>query len=295
MNKKITRRIRLRQLSLLGISIAVIIIGVHFITSSHAATPYAMSEAESGTLGGSATTQSDSLASGSSYVQFGSILSFRDSTQWPFAWTSPWNMPLGSNATYASSSTLTEYSGGINADNDYDEPVYVATSSDPLVTVNTLHINIPSDAQPAAGTDHTMVIISPDHHTAYEGWDWQSNGSGGWTVGYLVTESLSGDGLEGPRAAYASFLGGLIRNYDVDQGAIQHALAIAIDYRQLEVGPVWPASSQDSFAVCPQTDCYSGTLHMGQMVAIPPSVNVNDLGLSSDSRKSSPRLWRIRR
>ena len=41
-------------------------------------------------------------------------------------------------------------------------------------------------------------------------------------------------------------------------------------------GPVWPAYAQDSFAA----SGYTGALHMGSLVAIPPSVNVGALGLS---------------
>jgi hypothetical protein len=56
--------------------VAVIaVIGAYFLLSSHAATPYASNEAESGTLSGAATEGSDSNASGGKYVQFGSTQS----------------------------------------------------------------------------------------------------------------------------------------------------------------------------------------------------------------------------
>jgi hypothetical protein len=55
--------------------LAAAILGTVLILGSHAASPYASSEAESGTLGGVASVGSDSTASGSKYVQFGSVSS----------------------------------------------------------------------------------------------------------------------------------------------------------------------------------------------------------------------------
>jgi beta-mannanase len=52
-----------------------IIIGTYLLISSHAQTPYASDEAESGNLSGVAVIQSDSNASGGKYVQFGGVAS----------------------------------------------------------------------------------------------------------------------------------------------------------------------------------------------------------------------------
>ncbi len=51
--------------------VVVALIGTYLLISSHAAGPYASLEAESGTISGNATTNSDTNASNGSYVQFG--------------------------------------------------------------------------------------------------------------------------------------------------------------------------------------------------------------------------------
>jgi hypothetical protein len=61
-----------RNYILAGIVIvAVASIGAYALINSHAATPYSSQEASSGTLSGSATLETSSLASGGKYVQFG--------------------------------------------------------------------------------------------------------------------------------------------------------------------------------------------------------------------------------
>jgi hypothetical protein len=63
---------RRQQLIGLAIVVLVAIFGTVLIIFSHAATPFASYEAENGSLGNGATAQSNSNASGGSYVKFGS-------------------------------------------------------------------------------------------------------------------------------------------------------------------------------------------------------------------------------
>jgi hypothetical protein len=60
-----------KQLQRVVVVVVVALIGIHFIASSHAASPYVSVEAESGTLSGNASVQSDATASGGSDVLFG--------------------------------------------------------------------------------------------------------------------------------------------------------------------------------------------------------------------------------
>jgi hypothetical protein len=70
-------------------------------------------------------------------------------------------------------------------------------------------------------------------------------------------------------------LGGLIRVWELRSGSIRHALAMALWGTQIGAGPIWPATSQDGPAE------YCGHVHQGALVAIPPSVNISNLGLTT--------------
>ena len=73
-----------------GLAILIIAgMGIYLLTVSHAATPTASLEAESGTLAGGAASQSDTSASGGKYVQFGTAASQ--------AWDCTSAVPSGSN------------------------------------------------------------------------------------------------------------------------------------------------------------------------------------------------------
>jgi hypothetical protein len=67
---------------------------------------------------------------------------------------------------------------------------------------------------------------------------------------------------------------GLIRTGELRDGRIPHALAAQVPASMLKRAFVWPAYAIDRDAG------YSGTLPMGALLAIPPSVDVDDLGLS---------------
>ena len=95
----------------------------------------------------------------------------RNPTDIPFASTSVWNIGIGSNAQWSSSSDvdasqLHGLNGGVTPAN-WGQPIYFGTASDPLVTVTNTdtsypvppqQIHIPIGALPAAasGTDAHM-------------------------------------------------------------------------------------------------------------------------------------------
>jgi hypothetical protein len=172
--------------------------------------------------------------------------------------------------------------------------VYYAKESDPLVTVcwtysvtrdDCMQIRMPVDAQPAAGLDHDMAIVSPDGRTVYEGLGWDKQADGSWQTHTFYPVDLYRAGVPvqeegfaqmGARAYGGSKFAGLIRVGEVEAGAIQHVLAVALDSSQLARGPVWPASMQDGNS----RGTYSGTIPMGTLLAIPPTVDINSLGLT---------------
>ncbi|MCW3063941.1 MAG: hypothetical protein JWN32_1113 [Solirubrobacterales bacterium] len=214
-------------------------------------------------------------------------------SQQPFAATSPWNASLPALQYTDATCDLSLHDPGwkpwINAA-QYSIPVYQASNSDP--TLN-LFVNgqywasphVPAAATPAAGTDQHLVLIEPDGVHSDELWKASINRAAGTiTAGAAARYDLAGSGVGGsallgvgPRASNISALGGLIRSYDLQSGAIAHALAMAIPPADMAKGWVWPADGEDEGAV---EQSYAGTIHMGQLVTIPTRVDLSLLGLS---------------
>ncbi len=212
----------------------------------------------------------------------------RDARRWPFASSSPWNTPIGASAQFASSTAdprygdLTDAYVAINAQT-WSMSTYVASTSDPVRTVTshagTWQYRIPDNAVaagPADGDRHLLVIDSTGSYVD-ECWLATKQADSSWWCEYHVRNDLRGSGVldGGVRAYGGSALAGLIRTWEIQQGKIGHALAMAVPRRDMKHGPVWPASSEDGNAI------YGGSLPMGSLVAIPRSVDLSSLGLSS--------------
>jgi hypothetical protein len=221
----------------------------------------------------------------------------RDAALWPFTRTSPWNMPIGSGASYqratdAATANLIDgrFTPWLNFD-QYSHPVYFASSSDPWATftrpdgrAGPWSLNVPSSARPAAGGDQHLHVVSPDRRFLHESW-LTEGANPRWTTGHLVRTDLRGTGIgsrpgvsEGVRAYGGSAIGGLIRKHEIANRHIPHAIAMAMTTAQLRKGYVWPATIEDGGG----NNKYHGQVPMGSLVAIPPSVNINALGLSAD-------------
>jgi hypothetical protein len=212
----------------------------------------------------------------------------RDAFAWPFAASSPWNVPIGSNAQYSqptdpSTQALLAPRAGINAAN-WSHPVYLASWGDPVRYLgsgaNVVQIHVPDSAAPSGppGGDAQLNIVDPTRHVVDESWRTSRVFAANLASGSHVRVDLRGDGLVGGTAAGMSAIGGLIRTWELQDHDIRHVLAIAVPASSLALGPVWPARSQDSWA----PGRYLGALHMGSLVAIPPDVNVAALGLSAE-------------
>lgn len=223
----------------------------------------------------------------------------RDPAYWPFATGSPWNMPLGSGATYDSPTSAATQNlrapinrASVNSD-QYSIPVFLATAADGNITVGwtasydppysggAVTFPAPADVAASMGSDADILIVSIDHHTGYEFWKFTTTPTAAtFMAEYYVKTDLTADGWSGGiHAAGCSLAGGLIRAGELAALHIPHALTLALDAGQLATGPVWPAIGQDEDAAT----SYSGLVHQGQLVAIPATTDVTQLGLMTPS------------
>lgn len=220
----------------------------------------------------------------------------RDPFRQPFAADSPWNLPLGSDAEYAriESPDFSIYGGGNLNVADWTHPIYRASEGDPLVTIQEfrrrekLAIRIPAEAQPDPQADGHLHIVDPSGRWVYEMYQAVRRGDDLIQTNRLVKNDLYGPGVyddwHGVRAYGGSAIGGLIRQGELTTG-IHHPLAVAVRrYAMNKNGAhgkpyVWPASAAD---VGWETTYGSyGNLYMGSLLAIPPEVDLDALGLRS--------------
>lgn len=232
----------------------------------------------------------------------------RDAAYWPYAATSPWNLPIGSGARYApvSSSLWTDQPGGIiqysfilTTSSQNTMPVVVATATDPVRTIFRTNGDpqnarpeftqrVPAAAQidlsPGNTGDHWMQIIDETHRYVTEMFDATKRADGNWEAPFPNRIDLHGSGLSPDNATYigsnaygGSGIAGLIRTGEMT-GGIRHALrmslAPAVLNRNAPDGRpfVWPAVSADGG----DGRTYSGTgnAYLGSLLAIPADVDL---------------------
>jgi hypothetical protein len=216
----------------------------------------------------------------------------RDPGLWPFAVDSPWNVPLGDGARFEQATDPCTHDlvsppdgMGINS-HLWSHPVYLAAAGDPTVNLYRndqpvdAQVHCPSSAQPALppppNTDAHLHIVDPAHRFLDEMWE-ASKVSDGWNAQAWAKTDLLGPGVGqgGVRAYGGSAIGGLIRAGEL-ASAIRHPLAFAIEQSQQKDAWVWPATINDQ---APSGN-YQGHIPMGQLMGIPPDVDLCTLGLS---------------
>ena len=94
-------------------------------------------------------------------------------------------------------------------------------------------VPLPADARPASGTDGHLTVYQPSRDTLWEFWK-LSKGSDGWHArwgGRMRHVSTSDGSFPAPYGASGTglaLLGGLMRTRELQDGRIDHALALAI-------------------------------------------------------------------
>lgn len=196
----------------------------------------------------------------------------------PYPDSSIWNVPIDWSIARIhpkSNSMMDAFfknSDWIGTDiSQYTPNVYLASNSTPLVPVRLreyrfrdaisdtrisygepagiVQMPLPSDAQPALGTDGQLVVVNVD-----TGEEWGlNNGSvdkqGRWFAGGVYRYSIKNSGIPpegfGQRGAGIGQLAGIVRRCEVERGHIGHAVTLAYDYPcapQVCQANGWPAS-----------------------------------------------------
>jgi hypothetical protein len=140
--------------------------------------------------------------------------------------------------------------------------------------------------------NYATAILAADGHTLIQGQPMARCTSGGTATmwWYQENEDLLRTGNSGAHGgSMLSSLGGVIRLGElVPGGAIHHALKVnllgADNYYSGSGGYRWPATTADGCA----PGCYGGSvpaLRMGSLLALPPSFDVNAMGLETEPAK----------
>lgn len=201
----------------------------------------------------------------------------------PFAASSPWNQIIPTAKTYTKLNwpTATGWNYGVTWANG-SPPVYVASSSDPIVQVSVpaswgwpggiVSVHVPAGATGGAAggvSNPDLPILIVDGDTVYNFWRFSRTSSTTATASaYGKANVVTGTGWgisgigAGITAAGSSELGGLLVQAETDTGTINHALQLAVAGSQLLPGYVAPAIASDGSSS-------SGIVKEGQLLGIP--------------------------
>jgi hypothetical protein len=227
--------------------------------------------------------------------------------QW-FSPTSFWNRKFNGESPLApkSSAYVSELVRQVNSvgpwinTDQYSAPVYTVGAEQPTSKVLLKptsggwaepqlqaafnSVPIPANAQPAAGTDEHLVVWQPSTNEMWEFWELRKE-NGGWVAsyggamqnvsqspGYYSESSWSGaKAYWGATATSLPLVGGLLTIKELQEGHINHAIAMAIPEPSPEY--VWPAQRSDGFSH------NAGAIPEGTIFRLPASVNVAQLNL----------------
>lgn len=136
--------------------------------------------------------------------------------------------------------------------------------------------HLPLGACPSPDSDALMAVFQPDGRVLDAiNTIVMSDGTILASMASYVDARGDGTGFSnGRRASMLPSFAGLIRKGEIESGRIPHAIAALAPQTLLKPVAVWPAAAFD------RSSHYTGTLPMGSLLAIPPSVDIAKLGLS---------------
>jgi hypothetical protein len=226
-----------------------------------------------------------------------------DPTARPFAAASPWNLAIPDHPRLDENSdalveALIEDGGGHALIYEFGIPVYEADADTPTVTVTCTkkawgkcplagqRVPIPDGASPSSGSDGAMVVIDRSTGRVYDFWQVAQAGPDSWRASWGTWAPLGGEGVGGEVGGSAggstgagiNLLAGLVRVSEIENGAIEHALALVSDkscpgtYR-------YPATKTDGHASEPPC------IPQGARVQLDPAIDVGSIpGISPAER-----------
>ncbi|MDZ7858056.1 hypothetical protein [Sphaerotilus sp.] len=219
----------------------------------------------------------------------------RDPALWPFASDSLWNTPLGDGARYAAirSPGFDPTAGARINTRQWSHPVFIAQADDPTVALHLLGQSrpvrvqrVPPQAWPGPMADGSLLLIDVPRRSVVELWRAERVGPDRIVAEAIAVNALTGPGMgstwQGIRASGGSALGGLIRQGELEHG-FAHVLALAVPPQALNrLGPegkawIWPAVSADDGGGWRYG--MTGNLYLGRLLALPPEVALDSLGL----------------
>src|SRR5881628_2954194 len=246
----------------------------------------------------------------------------RDPLLWPFSRDSIWNLPIGASAVYVPANIQQATQRGMTTDPDVIILTPNATMTDVYYNSDgwtggsrcapqgNVLVNAPipdnfvvsgaGSGNPDGTTpNYATAILMSDGHTLTQGQPFARCTAGGpATMWWSLSNDLYGTGVDGGHGgSRLSSLGGTIRLGElVTGGVIRHAMKVNVYglndyyYDGTTQGYRWPASQADGCAAT----CYGGTtpaLRMGSLLAIPASVNIDNLGLETEPAKILARAF----
>ncbi|MBD0256024.1 MAG: T9SS type A sorting domain-containing protein [Cytophagales bacterium] len=235
----------------------------------------------------------------------------RDPLRWPFAKTSIWNMPIHRDAVYVPAGIGAPVQGTL-VDEDYivltpnatSVPIYENNagwdrSKDRCLVEGGALFQAPIPGNfvisretwlgdtPNAG----LAVLMPDGRTIKQTQPFARCTAGGnGTSKYVFPDTdLYGEGIRGAHGGSGlSAIGGTLRLGElVPGGTIRHALKVNVyaarylAYNDTHKGYRWPAVQADGYAA----NVYGGPVEatrMGALLALPPSVDLNAMGLETE-------------
>lgn len=263
-----------------------------------------------GGLGGLATSAARTSASTAGVGGSTASSVFR-----PFADTSPWNTPIGTNPTLdantvaliADLETRSAYGEHLDVNIEgYSIPLFWADAGTPRVKVTcrvggvgftgdngmdaSAQVPLPTGAAPDPESDHHLLIVDRSTNTEYGMWDFTGT-NGNYTCGLGATLDLNGSGVRpladvanpwweahGPRACGFGLIAGLIRPDEIRAGVIEHALVIAYPHIRsgFFVSPASTAQATNGSGAEPNRG-----IPCGGRIQYDPDIDVESLPLSA--------------
>jgi len=141
-------------------------------------------------------------------------------------------------------------------------------------------IYVPATAKPSPDSDAQLAIMQPSG-LVLECYDAVVCGNGDIVCTMASFSDPRSDGTGANNGRCASLLNnyaGLIRQGEVAGGKISHVLSCTMSRLLLAPRAVWPAYAFD------MNDRYEGAVPMGALLAIPPDVHLDALGLSAKGK-----------